>query len=244
MSQSKPIEVPHTLLRTLHRIQEQRTDLNGAIGRVPRQIKAAEALVTTAKAAVDAAKEELKKARLNADEKQLQLQSREAHVEQLQAKLNTAGSNKEFNLLKDQIAADVQANSVQSDEILETWEQIDVLGEKLSAAEAELDQQEKQCSQRVAEIHEKQERLNENLAKVNEQLATAEAELPASVKSDYLRLTASRGDEALAPLATDSCGGCYQTLTTQTINRLQLSQLTHCPNCNAILYMPEDLRVR
>ena len=42
-----------------------------------------------------------------------------AKLDDLQAKLNMAQSNKEYQLLKDQMAADKQANSVLADEILE-----------------------------------------------------------------------------------------------------------------------------
>ena len=49
--------------------------------------------------------------------------------------------------------------------------------------------------------------------------------------------------EALAPLESDSCGGCYHTLTTNDIARVQMSLLIRCPNCNAFLYLPEDNRI-
>ncbi len=244
MAKTTSIEISQPLLRTLHRIQSQRTELVDQIGRGPRQIKATEALVAKAEAEVAAARDALQKAKMVADEKQLSLQTREAHIHDLQAKLNAAASNKEFSLLKDQIAADEQANSVQSDEIFETLESIDVLAGKLKIAEDDLARQQTEHAQRVKEIEAKLVDLNDSLDRVTEQLKTAEAELPPAVKADYLRLTASRGEDAMAPLEAESCGGCYQTLTTQTINQLQLSHLTHCPNCNAILYMPEDLRVR
>ena len=73
--------------------------------------------------------------------KQLQLKSREAQIDQLQTKLNTAASNREFNLLKEQIAADKQANSVLSDEILEAMDEIDGLEIKLKDVAAELENQ-------------------------------------------------------------------------------------------------------
>lgn len=244
MAKSATIEIPHQLLRTLHRIHEQRSDLQGRIDRVPRQRLAAQALVTTATEAVAAAKDELRKTKMISGEKQLQLNAREAHVQELQAKLNTAGSNKEFSLLKDQIAADEQANSVQSDEIFETLEQIDALTESLAATEADLVKHQAECDERLATIDVNLADLTEQMERVQAELATSEAQIPSAARSDYDRLTASRGEEALAPLDGDSCGGCYQTLTTQTISQLQLSKLTHCPNCNSFLYLAEDLRVR
>ncbi|MGI9472415.1 MAG: hypothetical protein ACR2NZ_12820, partial [Rubripirellula sp.] len=141
MSSDSKIEISTELLRRLHRIHRQRTDLKSQIARGPRQIKAGEGLVAKANADVDAAKAALKKATMGSDEKQLQLKSREAHIEELKAKLNTAASNREFSTLKEQIAADEQANSVQSDEILEALESIDTLDAELKVMEAELGKQ-------------------------------------------------------------------------------------------------------
>ena len=124
MSQSE-IEFSTQLLRTLHRIHRQRADLQSQIDRCPRQIKAGEAMVAKAEANLLEVKEKNKKATLVYDEKQLQLKTREMRIDELAAKLNTAGTNREFSALKEQIAADKQANSVQSDEIFEALEELD-----------------------------------------------------------------------------------------------------------------------
>ncbi|MCM2372022.1 zinc ribbon domain-containing protein [Aporhodopirellula aestuarii] len=240
MAAPASIEISSQLLRKLHRIHQQRSDLAGQARRGPMQIKAVEASVETAQAEVDKEIAVLKKTRMLSDEKHLQLQTREAHVRDLQRRLNEAASNKEFSLLKEQIAADEQANSVQNDEIFEILERIDSLEarlaetkEKLAAAEAERDQ-------RIAEIQERQKRIALDLERVEIQLEEAETLIPVAVKADYKRLLEARGDEALAPIEDESCGGCYQTLTTQVVSQIMLSKLTFCPNCNAILYLAED----
>ena len=97
-------------LRELHRIHRQLTDLRSRIDRGPRQVVAGESSVRKLELETVQAKESLKRARMTADEKQLHLKSREDRIEDLRAKLNGASSNKEFQTLKDQIAADEQAN--------------------------------------------------------------------------------------------------------------------------------------
>lgn len=241
---SQSIEISPDLLRTLHRIHRQITDLRGQIDRGPRQIKAGEALIAKATADVDAAKEAQRKVKLASDEKQLQLKSREIRIEELEAKLNTAASNREFSTLKEQIAADKQANSVLSDEILETLEEIDVLEEALKKAEAEMAKQQSEHQTRAKEVESKMTSLRGELERVEGELAESEKQIPAGAFQDYKRLTEAKGEEALAPVESDSCGGCCQTLTTQYIDRLRMSILIRCPNCNAFLYFPEDRRVR
>jgi predicted nucleic acid-binding Zn-ribbon protein len=238
------IEISLELLRRLHRIHRQRTDLRGRIDRGPRQIKAGEAMVNQAASEVDDIRSRLKKATVAADEKQLQLKSREMRIEELERKLNTAASNREFSTLKEQIAADKQANSVLSDEILEALEHIDTIEANLQTAQADWAKQQQEQQQRVQDVESKLGDLAQELQRVEAELAETEKEIPAGMLADYKRLTDTKGEEALAPVDGDSCGGCYQTLTTNHIDQLRMSRLIRCPNCNAFLYFPEDRRVQ
>ena len=130
-----------------------------------------------------------------------------------------------------------------SDEILEGLEQLDVLEQQVSDAEQELKETETEQADRIAEIKKRMKTVAEELAHFSQELEQAEAKIPAEAKADYTRVTAAKGEEALAPVENESCGGCYQTLTTNTMDRLRLSQLVRCPNCNAFLYLGEDTRV-
>lgn len=243
MAASVPVEFPSRLLRRLHSILQQRADLQSQARRGPLQIKAVEANVAAAQAKVDEAAALLKKTRMISDEKQLQLQSREAHVADLGRKLNIAASNKEFTLLQEQIAADKQANSVQNDEIFEILERIDVLENDLASTKTQLAEVQADKAQRESEIRKRQEQVAMDLERVEIQLEEAETQVPAGVKADYRRLVDARGEEALAPIDAESCGGCSQTLTTQVVSLVMLSKLTYCPNCNAILYQMEESRL-
>ena len=106
-------------LRRLHRIHRQLGDLKDRLSRGPKLIKASEGNLAKVEGEYDEKKETLTRAKVACDEKQLQLKQREDRIKDLQAKLNTASSNREYQALKEQIAADEQANSVLSDEILE-----------------------------------------------------------------------------------------------------------------------------
>ncbi|MBB3205343.1 hypothetical protein FHS27_001143 [Rhodopirellula rubra] len=240
MSSPGSIEISSQLLRKLHRIHQQRADLQGQARRGPMQIKAVESSVVAAQAELDNEIAVLKKTRMVSDEKHLQLQSREAHVLDLNRRLNEAASNKEFALLKEQIAADEQANSVQNDEIFEILERIDTLESGLVETKAKLAEAETERDKRLAEIEDRQKKIAMDLERVEIQLEEAETLLPVAVRGDYKRLLEARGEEALAPIEDESCGGCYQTLTTQVVSQVMLSKLTYCPNCNAMLYLAED----
>jgi len=230
-------------LRELHRIHRQLTDLRDRKSRGPKQVKAAEANLARCQQHLEDSKQGLTKARMAADERQLQLKQREDRIVDLKGKLNAANSNKEYQALKEQIAADEQANSVLSDEILEMLEKIDELQVEVGKAEETLAKVESETAKVKARVDEEQEKLKSELERVTGELHAAEANLPSDFKSDYERIAKSRGEEALAEVDGEVCSGCYQTITSQMMNELQMSRPVFCKSCGALLYLPEDRSV-
>ncbi|MCH7727130.1 MAG: hypothetical protein IH991_11710 [Planctomycetes bacterium] len=112
------------------------SDLRSRLERGPKLIRATEANFSRLESETASTKETYTKARVASDDKQLQLKYREDRIADLQLKLNSANTNKEYQALKEQIAADEQANSVLGDEILEALVKIDELKEAVSQAEA------------------------------------------------------------------------------------------------------------
>ncbi|MCA9120945.1 MAG: phospholipase [Planctomycetaceae bacterium] len=226
-------------LRELHRIHKQLTDLRGRLDRGPKHVAASQGAVRRMELDAEQAKDAHKKARVSSDEKQLQLKSREAKIDDLKSKLNQASSNKEFQTLKDQIAADQQANLVLEDEILESLEKIDQLAAKVKKAEADLATAKAEATKVKTRIEGEQAGLESELARVLNELKEAEANLPADYKSDYLRVARVRGEEALAEVNGEVCGGCYQMLTPNMMNELYLAKPVFCKSCGALLYLAE-----
>lgn len=233
-----PVDYP--LLRTIHRILKQRTDLNGRIERGPRQIALAEFAEKKFGEELAQFKESKKKTHLLADSKQLQLGEREAKIEVLKGKLNMADSNREFQLLRDQIAADEQANSVLSDEIFELLERLDTLESEIKTAEGNLEKA-KLETQRV------RERVSVDLAALNGQLESVlselrqnEAQLKGDFAAEYRRLVNVRGEDALAETDMQTCGHCCTRITTQSMNELLLRTPVFCKSCGCLLYTVEN----
>jgi predicted nucleic acid-binding Zn-ribbon protein len=226
-------------LRTLHRIHRQLADLQDRLQRGPKQMRASEANVKKCEAEVTSSKDAFKQAKMASDEKQLQLKQREAKLKDFEAKLFAAQSNKEYQLLKDQIAADNQANSVLADEILESLDKLDSLQAAIKTAESNLAKVKDEMAKSRQRIQDQQQGLETELARVTSELKSAEDLLDGDFKPNYLRLARSMGVEALAPVEGECCGGCSQTLTPQTINALRLDKPVFCKSCGRLLYLPE-----
>ena len=178
--------------------------------------------------------------RAGAHEKQMQLDERETRVKDLQGKLNTCSSNREFQALKEQIAADDQANSVLADEIYEALEKIDEQAAAVERCAAELEENQQHADQVKQRIDAERQKLEGELARVEGELERCEGQLPDDFRLEYARIAKSRGENTLAPVEGECCGGCFQTLTTQMLNDLFLSHPVFCKSCGCLLYVPES----
>jgi hypothetical protein len=227
-------------LRELHRIHRQLTDLRSRLERGPKQIKGGEANVQKLAAELEQVKEAFKKARIQSDEKQLQLRAREDRLAQIKVKLNAASSNREYQAFLEQIAADKQANSVLSDEILEGLEEIEELQAKLNAAETKLQRAKTELEKVRNRVSSERDGLESELARVTNELKLAETNLPGDFKANYQRIARLRGEDALAPVDGETCGSCFQMITPQMMNDLMMSKPVFCKSCGCLLYLPED----
>ena len=232
--------VPASTLRTLHRIHRQLTDLNSRLDRGPRQIAAGEANLANLEAAVTAAKDDVQKTQLATNQKELQLKEREGHIEDIRAKLNSASTNKEYQTLVEQIAADEQANSVLSDEILELYDKVEQLGGVVNEKQAELSKGKEDFEKLKSKIEGDRESLETDVARLSKECAELQATLPVEIKADFERIVGSRGEDGLACVEGELCGHCNQKINAQMFNELLRENLVLCKSCGAVLYLPEN----
>ncbi|MCA9175578.1 MAG: hypothetical protein KDB14_13930 [Planctomycetales bacterium] len=227
-------------LQTLHRIHIQISELRSRLERGPRVVAIAEKSVQTFTTAREQAKEELKRARMKSDEKQLQLRQREARVEDLRTKLNGCASNREFQTLKEQIAADEQANSVLEDEILESLDGIDQIVQQVAERDQQVNNAQRELEDVRNRVANERDGLQGELSRVEAELQQVEATLPGDFRAEYKRIANARGEESLAPVEGEFCGGCNQKLNPQMMNELMLSKPVFCKSCGVLLYVPEE----
>jgi predicted nucleic acid-binding Zn-ribbon protein len=236
-------QVDVQVLARLHRILRQQTDLNDRIRRGPAKIEVACKAEADFAAQLEAARKLLAETRMNADRKQLQLQEREARIDDLKGKRNACESNREYQLLNDQIAADEQANSVQSDEILELLMKLDDVEARVQEARSRLEKGQAETARVRKQVEQDLASLEDDLKAVNQELAETESLLPADIRAEYRRLVKALGEDALAVVDDNSCGHCYTTVTTQLLSELMMKRATFCKRCGSLLYLSENAAV-
>ena len=233
------MQVDYSVLETIHRMLRQLTDLKEQIARCPKVEKASENIL----AAVDKRLADVKQIWMTtkkaADEKQLQLRQREARIETSIGRRNAADNNKEFQLLNDQIAADKQASSVLSDEILELLERIDQIDIDTKQCKSDLEAAKIEHENVCAKTRDRLVTLQSELKRIQVELVAEEKKLAPELVPEYRRLVLANGESALAPTLGETCGNCHQVLNTHIFTQLRQRKIVICRACNSILYLSE-----
>lgn len=233
------VAVTATTLRTLHRMHRQLADLQEQLAAGPRQVAARTGRLQAAEAAKAAAQEGVKKAKLAADQKQLQLKSAEAKILDLEGKLNACKTNREYQTLRDQIAADRMATKVLEDEILEALEQVDALKPTVPAADQEITAARAALAEAQARVQAEAGRLEAEVARIRGDLEGVERELEGDVRQRYDRVVKHKGADGMAAADGQSCGGCFQQITGNMLSELMMGRTVTCGSCGRLLYIPE-----
>ncbi|MEM7477146.1 MAG: phospholipase [Planctomycetota bacterium] len=216
--------VTASLVQTLHRIIRQKTDLEGQLKRGPKVIATAQVKLDAALKGAQDVRDTMTQMRLDAENKQLQMKEREDKITQWKGQMNAAKENREYQTLKDQIAADEQANVVLSDEILEILEGLDAMEGDLKTADEQAGLVREEFEKIKKQIEAKKVNLESELERVCGELAESEKGLSGDVKEHYKRIVAAKGEDGLAAAEDGCCSGCYQSLTPQIQEQLSNSK--------------------
>jgi hypothetical protein len=215
----------------------QLTDIAERMEKGPRMIRIVTSNEASFAKSLEEAKHALLELRKASNAKQLQLAEREAKIEDLKNKLNVCDSNKEFQLLKDRIAADLQANSVLQDEILEQLEKLDVLTVDVETAKTNHEKSEIESKRVRNEVESDLKALDAEQTRITQELADEEKQIPADLMDQYRRLVAGKGEDALGLTNSETCGNCNQTLTAQTASDLMMQKSVFCKGCGCWMYL-------
>ncbi len=231
-------------LRNLHRIRRQLNDLNERLQRAPRVAQAHQVNVQRLEAELAGLRDEALAMRVAIDDKQGQLASGEANVQKRRLQLREASSNREFQALKDEIAAAEKVNEVLEIEILEAMEKLDEFDERIEKTKAALAKARGEADKATLETKQQQPHIQADTERLQAALSQCEADLPGEFRELYRRVVRQKGEDALAHVRGEFCGGCNQHVPVNLINDLLLNRPATCRACGRLLYLPEDYTPR
>ena len=225
-------------LKEIHDIRAQLEELTAQIEKGPRQIAAREKSNDAKKVELEARRGKLKHLKVAAEQKSLQLKSTEGKIHDLEGKLNVITTNREYDALRTQIAADKMANGVLEDEIIEALEGIDATQLDLKKFEQELAAAEAEVAVFAAAVRQREPGLRQQIDALQSRVGDVEAILPPDIAPGYRRLVNAYGARALSPVVGRSCGECFVGLTTQTLVELKTGKFKFCM-CGRLMYFVE-----
>jgi uncharacterized protein len=226
-------------LRTLHHLLRQKSDFEDQLARCPRIIQIARAKSVQLDKAVETSKANWQKCQKDADGKQMTLRQREQRIEQMRVRRNACDSNKEFQILSEQIDADLKANSVLEDEILELLDRSERLHQESHESREVAAKGKLNFEQVKQETEARARELTAKIAALVAEIRQREKLFPGDFLDAFRRRAESNGPDALAETDGHSCGSCHSLLTTQILSELRQSKAVACKSCGAIMYMIE-----
>lgn len=224
-------------LKALHDLLLRLREVHDDLAAGPRQIQMRTVALQRRQAELTNARDRLKNSRATADGKNLQLKTSEAKIAELKNKLNIANSNREYEIINGQIAADTMAVSVLEDEILEALTKVDQLQVEVGQAEQAVQQAEAELANAKSQAAAREPGLQEREKSLQTAVTAAEKFLPGDLLPQYRRAVQAFGADALASVEDRVCQSCNVTLTSQKVVELRTGKLMFC-SCGRLLYLP------
>jgi predicted nucleic acid-binding Zn-ribbon protein len=191
----------------------------------------------------------LKEQQAQAGQLDLDLRTRDAHIEKLRTQQQTAKNNKEYQAFLVEInTAKVDRNKVE-DEAMKVLEAVERQQNEVGAMQAQLDGERKKLETLQAESGETVKRLTAEVESLRPARDAAAAAVPPKGREAFDRLSERYEGEAMSALGKPDrrreeyiCGACNMSLVADVYNKLHSrDDLVFCPSCRRILYIPEDL---
>lgn len=222
-------------LREIHQIRTELSDLRMQIKRAPLQLKAKENEVEQLKARIGTEQAAAKAVRVDADGRELALKQSESRIQELKLKLNQCESNKEYQVIQDEIKRIISDNDKRQDEILEKITEEEAKRDAIKLLDQDLAKLLDEFGKLKGVVDYKVEKLKAQIEILSTKQKELEGELGPSL-GEYQKLTNMKGDAGIAGCEGGVCQGCFSEQTPQNWQELLVGRPTKCNNCGALLF--------
>jgi len=179
----------------------------------------------------------------------LDIKSRDAHIEKLRAQQQLAKNNKEYQAFLIEINTSKVDRAKVEEETMKVMEQVEKLQNELKELNTQHEAERTKLEQMRAQIGGTVKQLQSEIDQLKPARDQAAAAVPAKGKQAFERLADRYEGEAMASLSRPDrrreeyvCTSCNMDLVADIYNKLHTrDDLVYCPNCQRILYIPDDL---
>ena len=179
----------------------------------------------------------------------LDLKTRDAHIEKLRTQQQTTHNNKEYQAFLVEInTAKVDRNKVE-DEAMKVLEEVEREQNEVGAMQVQLEAENQKLEGLRQSSRDTVARLQAEVDALRPARDEAAEDCPPKARDAFERIVDRFEGEALAALAKPDrrreeyiCTACNMSLVADVYNKLHSrDDLVFCPSCRRMLYIPEDL---
>jgi predicted nucleic acid-binding Zn-ribbon protein len=180
---------------------------------------------------------------------ELDLKSRDAHIEKLRTQQQNAKNNKEYQAFLVEINTEKVDKGKVEEELIKQMEAVEKGQSELKDLAALHESENAKLQTMRAEINDRIKQLQSEIDAIKPSVDAAAAAVPPKARDAYTKLSERLDGEAMAAIAKPSrrneeyaCTACNMDLVTDVYNKLHVrDDLVYCPSCRRILYIPDDL---
>lgn len=214
-----------------------------------RNVRLLERRVNELSTKLSALQHTLKEQQSKAANIELDLQSREAHIEKLRAQQAQAKTHKEYQTFLTEINTEkVDRNKIE-EEAIEALEVVERTQGEVKTLVGQLDEEQKKLAEVKSQIGGRLAELQGEIDKLKPAREAALEAVPPKARGPFERLAERHEGEAMSALEKPDrrneeyvCGACQMALVVDVYNRLHSrDEMVICSSCGRMLYIPEDL---
>lgn len=233
--------MPHAVLTQLLVVQDRdsrRRQLEQQLAAVPQERAQAEKAIAAEKAAIDAARHELRELETKKKLLETDIGSAETKLAKYRTQQLSVKKNDEYQALGKEIEHTQQVVGGLEEQELGVMYQIDEAKKRFAEAETALKANIAKHEAKIATLAEREKNLAAELVTAKEAVATSRVGLPAISIRVYDRV-AARHWPAVAPLRGGKCGGCHLKVSSEAESGSRSAdpaKMGICDQCGRILY--------
>ena len=195
------------------------------------------------------AQQSLKEQQSQAGQLDLDLRSRDAHIEKLRTQQQTSKNNKEYQAFLVEInTAKVDRNKIE-DDAMKVLESVERQQSEVGSMQAMLASEQEKLTALQQASSDNIARLQAEVESMRPAREEAAAAVPPKARDAFERMADRYEGEGMAALAKPDrrreeyiCTACNMSLVADVYNKLHSrDDLVFCPSCRRVLYIPEDL---
>jgi predicted nucleic acid-binding Zn-ribbon protein len=244
-----PATVTLPALLALFKIDRDLAQLHSGLETAQKDQKRQQAKIAALQKDHDAQYAALQKLQADVASKELDMKTRQEHIEKMRASLNNTKTNKEYSAILVQISAEKAEVAKIENATLEQMAQVEAAAKSVTALKEAIASETQTLAKIQSEHGDKVTTLTDQINALAARRAEAAKNVPADALRQYDRVNQKYPGDAMAPVVYDendlddiSCGSCYMGLNVEHLNALRgRDAIRRCDSCTRILYLPEML---